>query len=73
MRNINIYYNVHNNIYKLMCCIIYYIYLRCKVKWHAYITEQRKKEEEVLYNARQLNEYVRNKERTLGLSPTYAP
>jgi len=48
-----------------MCCIIYYIYLRCKVKWHAYITERRKKEEEeVLYNARQLNEYVRNKERT---------
>jgi hypothetical protein len=46
-----------------MCCIIYYIYLRCKAKWHAYITEQRKKEEEVLYNARQLNEYVRNKER----------
>ena len=46
-----------------MCCVIYYIYLRCKVKWQAYVTEQRKKEE-VLYNTRQLNEYVRNKERT---------
>ena len=46
-----------------MCCIIYYIYLRCKVKWQAYITERRRKEEEVLYNARQLNDYVRNKER----------
>ena len=43
-----------------MCCVIYYIYL----KYKAYKAERRKKEEEVLYNARQLNEYVRNKERT---------
>jgi hypothetical protein len=39
------------------------------VKWQAYITERRKKEEEeakylreAVYNARQLNEYVRKKE-----------
>ena len=49
-----------------MCCVIYYIYL----KYKAYITERRKKEEEeakklreAVYNARQLNEYVRKKER----------
>ena len=53
-----------------MCCVIYYIYLKCRVKWQAYITERRKKEEEeakylreAVYNARQLNAYVRNKER----------
>ena len=46
-----------------MCCVIYYIYLKYRVKWQAYITERRKNEE-VLYNARQLNEYVRKKERT---------
>ena len=53
-----------------MCCIIYYIYLKCRVKWQAYITERRKNEEEeakrlreAVYNARQLNEHVRMKER----------
>ena len=58
------------NILILMCCIIYYIYLKCRVKWQAHITERRKKEEEAkyiqeaVYNARQLSEYVRKKERT---------
>ena len=58
-----------------MCCIIYYVYLKCR----HYIKKDTKKEgnknvskpqptlqelAEYRFNARRLNEYVRNKERS---------
>ena len=46
-----------------MCCVIYYVYL----KMRNYFNKPRKKDE-ALYNARQLNEYVRKKERTYWTS-----
>ena len=42
-----------------MCCVIYYVYL----KMRDYFSKP-KPSEEVMYNARQLNEYARRKERT---------
>jgi hypothetical protein len=54
-----------------MCCVIYYIYIKCR----EYLKHRRKKEEEeekslaeIMYNARRLNEYVRNKERSYWTS-----
>ena len=42
-----------------MCCVLYYVYL--KIRDYA---RKPKPTDEVMYNARQLNEYVRKKERT---------
>ena len=46
-----------------MCCIMYYVYL--KIRDYVRQPKQEVKPlDEVMYNAQQLNEYVRRKERT---------
>ena len=46
-----------------MCCIMYYVYLKIRNHYRK-LKEERKLSDEVMYNAQQLKEYVRNKERT---------
>ena len=57
-----------------MCCVIYYVYLKCKNYFKECCKKKKEKEEiraETLYNAQKLNEYVRNKERTYWASYCY--
>ena len=46
-----------------MCCVIYYVYLKCRNYFKKRPTTDRNMSE-TLYTARMLDEYVKNKERT---------
>ena len=48
-----------------MCCVIFYIYVKCRECFKRQPKgEEDKQLVETMYNTRMLNEYVRNKERT---------
>ena len=54
-----------------MCCVIYYIYLKLQKYFTKNTNNNKLKEiDEFAYNAKQLNEYVRNKERAYWCSYT---
>ena len=52
-----------------MCCIAYYVYIKCRDHFRKPPPQDEEEEaddkhSEIKYNARKLNEYVRKKERT---------
>ena len=53
-----------------MCCVIYYIYLKLQTYFKNKDNNKLKRIDEFAYNAKQLNEYVRNKERAYWCSYT---
>ena len=51
-----------------MCCVLYYLYIKCRDYFRKPPQQEEEEEDdnqsEIKYNAKQLNEYVRRKQRT---------
>ena len=52
-----------------MCCVLYYLYMKCRERFRQRSNYELEEEDdkcssEMKYNAKQLDEYVRNKKRT---------